>query len=138
MCAGLMLDDKCSALRITMLCNMLCLQDARARALIQQPDLQDGEGLKEGCLALLSQATPLEEQALLGTAPHCLHQSLPIIHVHIDTAAVASITLLSLYVCWAPAILQSSRRHSQIHAGDAISVCACNTCHKMSLTAMHH
>lgn len=74
---------------------MLCLQDARARALIEQPDLQDGQGLKEGCLALLLQATPLEEQALLGTALHCLRQSLPILDVHVYTAAVPSMTVLS-------------------------------------------
>ena len=44
------------------------VQDKRAKALIEQSELLDGEVFKEGCLVLLAQAGPKEEQALLGTA----------------------------------------------------------------------
>lgn len=48
--------------------HVTAVQDKRAQALIEQPELLDGEGLKEGYLALLAQAGPREEQALMGTA----------------------------------------------------------------------
>ena len=44
----------------------LLVQDKRAKALIEQPELQDGERLKNGCLPLLSHAAASEEHAVLG------------------------------------------------------------------------
>ena len=42
------------------------LQDKRARALLEQPCFQDGEGLRQAALALLVHATSAEEAAMTG------------------------------------------------------------------------
>lgn len=42
------------------------MQDKRAKALLEQPAFQDGEGLKEAAIAMLAHCSPSQEVAVVG------------------------------------------------------------------------
>ena len=44
----------------------LPMQDKRAKALLEQPAFQDGEGLKEAAIAMLAHCSPSQEVAVVG------------------------------------------------------------------------
>ena len=47
------------------------MQDERARALLDQPTMHDGEAMKDAVLAMLAHLDPAKETALIRNALHC-------------------------------------------------------------------
>ena len=47
------------------------MQDEKAKALLKQPTMHDGEAMQDAVLAMLTHLNPAQETALVGTALPC-------------------------------------------------------------------